>query len=147
MMRKVKLNKILLEEMRAQEAESIVEVDDINEKHKIQMLNERDQHCHLYSVKSTLENLQLKHNQAQEVIADQRNEINIMVKKVCKYAPKEFSDYPVAGQANKPLDLTTWKLTREAESDEKLIQQLREEKAAVVKGHRTESKKNMALEK
>ena len=61
------------------------------------------------------------------MVADQRNQINIMVQKVCKYAPKEFNDYPATAMINKPFDYSIWKLTREAESDEKLIKQLRQQ--------------------
>ena len=85
------------------------------------MLKEREKHIHLYSLQAEFDNLQVKYDQRQEVIADQRNEINIMVKKVCKYAPKEFNDYPASVMSNKPFDYSIWKLTREAESDEQRI--------------------------
>lgn len=84
----------------------------------MQVLNERDKHCHLYSVQTDNESLLSKHEENLRAIADQRYEINLLLKKVHKYSPKEFSDYPSDVMASKPIDLTVWKLTREAESDE-----------------------------
>ena len=85
------------------------------------MLDEREKHCHLYSLQTNFENLQLRYAQKQEVIVDQRNEINLLLKKVNKFCPKEFSDYPAEVMGNKPIDHTVWKLTREADSDDQLI--------------------------
>jgi hypothetical protein len=49
---------------------------------------------------------------------DQREEINILLTRLAKYAPREVSDYPKAMITNGSLDPHVWKLTRKATTDE-----------------------------
>ena len=134
-----------MRKMRAQSEDHNNEVDEINKGHLSQMMKEREKHCHLYSLQTNFKNLQEKQEQNTEVIADQRNEINILLKKVQKYAPKEFNDYPATAMVNKPFDYSIWKLTREAESDEQLISQLKKQRTADLQQQQILIKKNQSL--
>jgi hypothetical protein len=60
--------------------------------------------------------------ESQECIALQRNEINTLITRLSKYARREFKDYPLAVGNNEVHDPLIWRLTREAETDEKLIE-------------------------
>jgi hypothetical protein len=55
----------------------------------------------------------------------QRNEINILITRISKYAPREFKDYPLPIANGQLHDHLIWSLTREAETDEKLIDELK----------------------
>jgi hypothetical protein len=61
---------------------------------------------------------------------DQRNEINVMLTRLAKYAPQEVSNYPKNMIVDGKLDPQVWKLTRKAATDQDLIGDLEEKLTA-----------------
>ena len=60
-------------------------------------------------------------------IALQRKEINLLLTRLHKYAPREIGEYPKCLLVNGIPDPEMWKLTRAAETDEETIKKLQKE--------------------
>jgi hypothetical protein len=88
------------------------------------MLKEREAHVSLYHEKAMYESTRQKLHNQMICTRDQRNEINILLTRLAKYAKRELSDYPENLLENGKHDPIMWKLTRRAKTDEDMIEQL-----------------------
>jgi hypothetical protein len=67
------------------------EILDLNEQHKQLMLRERGMHCHLYKDSANHESMKLKLHNQMVCTRDQRNEINVLLTRLAKYAKNEVA--------------------------------------------------------
>ena len=99
------------------------------ERHKQQLLQEREQHCHLYGLQAQVDGLRAKLESNWSIIVDQREEIKILLARLAKYAPRELKDMGEHWTPGEEVDPLKWQLTRKAATDEALIAELQAENA------------------